>query len=294
MSGLDYDQLKMVGEAFAGTRGNGWVRANCPLCAFDYKMSLGLNRATGGFNCFKCGVTGWLPPDLRDFETAAFPEDAPVKELPPAEELGLPEGFVPIYEEPGWSAAIFDPARAYLRGRRNPISDEVAAAVGVGSTAWGWLSGRVIIPLWVGGKCMGWVGRDFTGTAHLPYLYPANLGRHEVLFNRDALLVETDVPVMVVEGCFDALPYWPDAVACLGKPIGAHQALFLAACRPVVIVLDGDAWEEGWVLHLALKHAGLKRVGFVRLPPKEDPGSVNPAWLWQKVLEAVNVTASGS
>ena len=68
-------------------------------------------------------------------------------------------------------------------------------------------------------------------------------------------------------------------VACLGKPNEAHLALLQEARRPVVVVLDGDAWEEGEALSLRLRFEGL-RAGFVRLPPKTDPDEVSPALVW--------------
>jgi hypothetical protein len=109
--------------------------------------------------------------------------------------------------------------------------------------------------------------------------------RAKFLYNQAALYVETDAPVLIVEGVFDALPYWPHAVACLGKPGEVHRWLMTEAKRPIAVVLDGDAWEEGWGLSEWLRTEVNVPVGFVRLPPCTDPGSVDPAWLREEAKQ---------
>jgi len=280
---INWEEAEKVARAFAGHTAKGWIRTNCPLHE-DYKESLGLNTKTGGYHCFKCGIRGWIPPELRDL--LPIDEEDDDKPAEPPKVMTLPEGFIRIYEEPGLSAQIFEPARNYMRGRKNPISDSICAAVGVGAVLSGWLVGRVIIPLYDRGTVKGWVARDYTKRASLPYLYPKGLDRSSTLFNMDALLVETDEPLLICEGCFDALPYWPDAVACLGKPIEAHIKLFRQAKRPLVVTLDGDAWEEGWAFAMKLRHILGRHVGFVRLPADEDPGTIDPNWLREKARAA--------
>lgn len=275
---FDRDQAEKVAAAFAGHIGRGWIRANCPLCVEDHKISMGLNTSTGGYNCFKCQTTGWLPPEFRDWEALDPPEVAPIERSV----IQMPEGFVHIYEEPGWSAGLFDRARDYMERRK--ISASTCAAAGIGAVTRGWLVGRVIIPIVEDNICRGWVARDYTGTADRPYMYPKGMTRMGCLYNAETLRDELDEPALIVEGCFDALPYWPDAAACLGKPLESHLPLILAAKRPVVVCLDGDAWEEGWSFALKARHLGA-RVGSVKLPAGEDPGSIDPDWLRGKARQ---------
>jgi DNA primase len=110
--------------------------------------------------------------------------------------------------------------------------------------------------------------------------------RGEVLYNHTALHVETERPVMVVEGVFDALALWPHAVAVLGKPSHFQVDALASAKRPVAIVLDGDAWQEGYALAMRLRLAG-QRAGSVTLPPKTDPDEVDRAWLEAAVAECI-------
>jgi DNA primase len=90
----------------------------------------------------------------------------------------------------------------------------------------------------------------------------------------------------VVEGVFDALALWPDAVAVLGKPSDQQVDALINAKRPVVIVLDGDAWLEGKWLAARLCLRG-KRAGHIRLPPGVDPDEVDRKELEQQAMEAL-------
>lgn len=239
------------------------------------------NLLTG--NCFKCGTTGWLLPQLMDLQEWEV-EDVDVEREPPQ----LATGFVPLYHGDGLGSSALEPARAYLR--RRGITDEIGEAADIGTAVWGWLSGYVIVPIpnyenpeapW-----KGWFARDYTGFKEQKHRYPKRMSRLDTLWNEQALWERTDEPVIVTEGILDALPYYPDGVACLGKPIDAHVQLFLRAQRPIVMCLDGDAHEEGWAYAMKLRFLGLRAFS-VRLPPNQDPNSVDPQWLREQVQNAV-------
>jgi DNA primase len=112
--------------------------------------------------------------------------------------------------------------------------------------------------------------------------------RGKILYNAKALYADSTLPIIAVEGVFDALPYWPHAVAFLGKPSYEQIEMLYETDRPVVVVLDGDAWRESWALAERLKLAG-KKAAMVRLPPKTDPNDVDRKWL---VLEARKAIAT--
>jgi DNA primase len=106
------------------------------------------------------------------------------------------------------------------------------------------------------------------------------------LFNHTALLQETDVPLIVVEGVFDAIPHLPHAAALLGKPTDDQIALLATTQRPVAFALDGDAWEEGWAWAEHLRFKGV-HAGSVKLPPGKDPNDISPTWLARKAKESI-------
>lgn len=284
-----------VVQAFSGrldTRRD-WVRAQCPMCVElegkdDHKESLGYNHWTGRYKCFKCGSWGYLPIRLR-VELADASEIVELERRREDKVLQPATGFGYLFEEPGWSSGSMDWARKYLRDpvdakpRGRGLPDDVSRAAGLGAALIGPLGGRVIVPIPdyanPDGPWRGWVARavyDMPGI--MPYRYPKGFVREGLLYNEPALYVETNDPVYVVEGCFDALALWPDAVAVLGKPLESQMPLFLRARRPIAVALDGDAFTDAQKLAWDLQHRG--KIAFaLRLPPKKDPDDVGKSWL---------------
>lgn len=292
MNLLPFEREELVAAAVAPkARAKGWVRVDCPLCPHergdeDRRQSLGLNFSTGGYNCFRCGSTGWVMPSLLDREDW---EDDPVTRAPvaPPDPVEVVPGLVELYSELGLAMQPLDPIRSYLTGRG--IEPEILREVGASAAPAGKLAGYAIIPIrdpyddlapW-----RGWFARDTTGTKKLKHRYARNMIRHGLLWNGSAIFAKTDEPVMVCEGILDALPYWPNAVATLGKPLHTHLDEFRAANRPVVVCLDGDSHGEGWAYAHKLRFLGV-RASHVRLPAAQDPNSVERDWLIERVREA--------
>ncbi len=260
--------------AVAGRRPNsrGTVRANCPFCVeavgkVDRRQCLHLNTRTGKWGCFRCDSYGWLAGFEGLLET---PE--PVV-APPS----LPAEWVPLWCSPGLDSYACEPAREYLASRH--VGARIQEAARIGACTRGPMAGRVVVPIdGPGGVLAGWVGRSWVPDVPRKYLYASGMQRQSLVYNGDVLQEETETPVLVVEGVFDCFPFWPDAVAVLGKPSEGQVGVLAAARRPVVVVLDGDAWEEGRSLAWRLRFDGA-RAGFVRLPACLDPDEVDPAWL---------------
>lgn len=270
--------------ALAGARrsAGGWWRANCPYCAIDTgkpdrRQSLGIKPVISFFMCFKCGTRGRLrevPDDVLVMEARA----AKLRGEAPPPIKAPPEGFEPIWDEDAWSSLFLEEPRSYLAGRG--VTREIAQEAQIGICSDGYLAQRIIVPVldidqhtW-----LGYSARDWTSKQDPRYRYPRGMARGVLLYNWAALYEPTDVPLIFVEGVFDALPYWPDASAALGKPGDYHRRLLLGAERPIAVCLDGDAWEEGWALSEYLQLNG-KPAGAVRLPPGSDPNNVDHDWL---------------
>lgn len=262
--------------ARARRSGNGWWRATCPFCPIrvgkdDKRQSLGIFAGSAVYHCFRCGTKGKLD---RDQVPSAILDDAPPEDVGPVNHAP-PEGYVPLWEEPGLSALSLEEARAYLHGRG--VHEDVWRAARIGACTKGRHFGRVVLPIIAPstGEWLGYVARAWAPSS-LPYLNTPGMRR--VLYNHEALHVETDAPAIIVEGIFDAISVWPDGVAVLGKPSHEQIDAFRTARRPIAIVLDGDAWEEGWALAQLLRFDGV-RAGSVRLPPKLDPDEIPSAEL---------------
>ena len=266
-----------------------WARLCCPLCDArtgkeDKRSSLSVNTETGYYQCWKCAAKGWVPSigDGRPLRDSGLP---PKTETQDAPVITPPQGFLPLSGH-GLTAVATADARRYLTGRGLP--PRVWEEVGIGCVLSGYYAGRVVVPVRdAAGVWRGWVARSWLPNPERKYLYPKGMVRRWAVFNSAALQVETSTPALVVEGVFDALPYWPDAVAVLGKPTRAHMDMLFSARRPVSIVLDGDAWRESWALAGKLRLAG-RRAGFVRLPPGDDPATVPTESLRERVTTSID------
>lgn len=266
-------------SAIAGHHPNssGWIRADCPFCVTDAgkedtTASLGVNADSGWFRCWRCGAEG----RLSGFEGVPQEQEEP-GERPP---LALPRGFVTA--DRAWDAVLADDAVEYLL--RRGVGREQAAQIGIGFCFSGFYEKRIVVPIYdAQGELANWAARTWDSAERMRYRYPP--GGRRVLFNGEALAVETDVPVLVVEGVFDAFPYWPNVVACCGKPTEQHIEELKKAHRPIVVTLDGDAWRECEALWMLLLCHG-KDARWLRLPAGEDPASVDADGLWEQALEA--------
>jgi hypothetical protein len=257
----------------------GWVRVHCPLCERngmtpDRRASLGYRPETGGFKCFRCEAHGRV-------QRAGYVAPPPT---PPSErdKVRLDIDFNPLHTDENINAISLAPAREFLIKRG--ITREHWRAANIGAAVSGYYAGRVIVPhVESFGKWWGFTARCWTQPDEdVPkVLYPANMDR-ERLYNEHALDISTPRPCLVVEGCLDAAWYLPDVVACLGKPTAAHYEKLRAAQRPLIIALDGDAWEEGDMLAFRLRFDGVNARAF-RLPPGEDPNSINPNTLREEL-----------
>jgi hypothetical protein len=255
----------------------GYVRANCPFClgkrgTEDRRQSFGVSGKTGKYECYRCGTWG----RLRGFiEEPTEREEVPYGVQPP-------EGFYPLA---GDTSLALAPARDYLfRGRG--VREELAASLGIGACASGRMGGRVVVPVF--GRAGDWLwysARSWVPKAEVPYLYPQG-NKRGLMFNGEALQVGSEIPLLVMEGVFDAIAHLPCAVAVLGKTTEDHLDGLAQARRPVVFVPDGDEWESGYALSLRLRLRGVVS-GAIRLPPRVDPDGIGKGELSDLAMEAL-------
>lgn len=287
---MDYatrDALVLEALAEARLRGS-WWRTNCPFCEgrvgkADRDKCLSIHAGGGGYTCFRCRSKGRVRlPGSHVVEAAATVRmDVDVIDPPP--------GFVPVGEGAGLSALSLEPARAYLRSRG--LEESIWQAAGIGACATGPYAGRVVVPVladdgrsWVGFSARLWTAKC---DKRLKYRNAVGEWKSRVVYNAAALSLPTDEPVYVVEGVFDALAHWPHAVAVLGDATDQQASILATACRPVVVVPDGDAWQKGWSLAMRLRLAGVE-AGAIQLPAGVDPDEVDGSWLWETAREALS------
>lgn len=270
-----YSEKQDLVEEALGERAGERVRAPCPLCIFLYGSrdkhgALSINTTTGWWRCFRCGACGRLrgygDDDVGDEEE---PESTPALDLPPE--------FLPL--ESG-SLVLRRALRYALETRR--VAPDAISTVGIGCALTGYWRNRLIVPIRdIDGKLITYVGRAMSDEGTQRKYQYAQAPRGSTLFNEAALLEDTQRPALIVEGTLDAVVdgVWPNAVAVLGKPTKRQLVSLATSHRPLVVVLDGDAWAEGWALARRLRLMGVP-AGSVRLPPKKDPDDVPAVDLW--------------
>jgi len=280
----------------ARSSGNGWWRLNCPYCLTrvgkeDRSRTLSVRDDSGYWHCFRCGVHGFL----RSGELRVLADRATEPRTVDGERPGPPPGF---YEITGDDSEALRPAREYVlrpvaEGGRG-LPPAVVAAARIGGCVSGRYFGRVVVPIVNGGPAwLGFSARDWTKRASIKYLYPRWMERGSLLYNAGALrdAARSDRPVFAVEGVFDALALWPDAVAFLGKPGDAQIAALACSLRPVCVLLDGDAHREGWGVAMRLRLEG-RAAGSVILPPRIDPDEVPRADIAAAAVRAIGSSSA--
>jgi hypothetical protein len=259
-----------------------WTRAHCPFCLLtkgtpDRNRSLGVHDS-GHYHCFRCETKGYLGRKLD-------PNFDLLSELKAQEKkvtFDPPEGYIPIYKEPGLSSLTTLAPRKYLISRG--IGEKIWKYAKIGVTFQGYFRRRIIVPvrdehdLWV-----GFVSRIWDKSGRRKYNYPKGMKR-DVFYDDKLLYEDTDKPLLIVEGVFDALPYAGVAMACFGKPTKNHIEKLKLAKRPIVMCLDGDAWKESYMISQRLRFHGVN-ASFLRLPPGEDPNTVPKHWLLNEAFK---------
>lgn len=281
-------------EVLEGAGGHGdYCRTQCPFCedrlgSTTNHKNFWVGRETGFFSCWRCGIKGRLHGFEDDDQYIPAPREATEPQAPqaPHVDLGPPVNYVSaVTRSPTVSVAV-----KYLRSRG--VTRSIAEDAKIGVCLSGPQEGRVVIPV------LGIDNRTWLGWSARLYRQPRwdgegkyqtcpGMDKGHVLFNLRALASTMQEPVLCCEGVFDAIQYFPHCVAFLGKPGDGHVDLLLASKRPIAICLDGDAHREAEALARRLRRLGRQNVGWVRLPARMDPNTVDPVRLRTVAADSV-------
>ena len=186
------------------------------------------------------------PPkrEPRKSPTSPPPESKPAREpLAKAEEIGSNKPL-------GFTLQNLDTDHAYLAERG--LTPETVTEFGLGYCAKGSMSGRIVIPIHnAKGELVAYGGRwPGEPTEECPkYKLPAGFKKSAELFNLHRAIREpADMPLVVVEGFFDAIKLWQHgvrkAVALMGSILSPAQEELLIrhtnAQSTVLLMFDED------------------------------------------------------
>lgn len=128
---------------------------------------------------------------------------------------------------------------------------------------------RIVIPIYMDDKCVGWQGRDVTDNASLPYLSPLGFSRSSILLGIDCIEKDYEFAILT-EGPFDFLKVasLPNTLCSLGKQVTKDQIALikkLTTVKKVYLALDPDACALFDSIACALEPT---QEVFLMLPPK--------------------------
>jgi len=264
--------------------GQGWYSVVCKVCN-DHarkgkRAGFRFDGETVGYNCFNCGHTALFDPSehrtlSRDMTTALEAFGLKKEDWQPVlfalmsteHDLTLKnkrrENYGPaVIELPPYITPLIDNgdeidqyAIEYLLKERGIDWKQHPFFIGrktshPSSKRW---YARLILPFYKDGKLIFYQGRDLTETRQQKYLSPDS-PRENIVYGYEQIQKETDDPLYIVEGWFDA--WHLEGVAVLGNKMTSHQIHWInQSRRPKVVIPDrfGDghrlaeqALELGW------------------------------------------------
>lgn len=193
--------------------------------------------------------------EKKDADTLKVPE----KKIPPLKFFDIPPHFY-LLRDAGLDNTVASAARKYLY-KEYRLSEESypfylstgQAGAGEKSAQVKNLVGRIIIPFFKNNKMIYYQARALDDETKPKYLN-MDIPKTNIIFNMDVLYRNTDRPLYVFEGVFDAMHV--DGVAVMENNVTSNQIEILnKSPRPKVVVPDrnGDskklveiALEEGW------------------------------------------------
>jgi hypothetical protein len=239
--------------------GTGWFPILCKVCNDTGKKGpragFKFDTEAVGYHCFNCSIKTKYDP-----ETHANVPDKLVQVL---RAFGVPEGeweqvnFAnlakrdkgQIKTQPKASRTSFEPSVVPLPSHFYPLAEaspndqwaEVTKAYlesrGIDHTSYSFMLSeksrdpivskwykRVIIPIYKDSNLIYYIGRDLTSKAQKKYLSPSYT-KEKVMYGFTEVFRETDEPLYIVEGWFDAFAI--NGVAILGNEISEAQANWL-------------------------------------------------------------------
>jgi hypothetical protein len=264
----------------------------CPKCnPPHHKPKLFVNRHTFKSHCFVCGFKAY------DLESLAYKLKKSLKyekgcttnivdelhkvllnqkENQGNKSIRLPNGLLPICNE----ATFIGKQYLIKRGLSEEDMWKWRLMYGVESDFKFNMRGRIVFPSFdENGELNYLVGRATwqpkdKDAFFMSYRQPPNLKKYDIIFNE--LDIDWNRPVVLVEGVFDAIGL-PNSIPLLGKSLEPHWKLFQKLIEnkcDIILMLDGDAYDEQFRIAANLKAYGAKNVSCIWLPLHMDPGSL--------------------
>ena len=273
--------------------GKGEVYFTCAFC-HNQSKKFAVNVNKNVFHCWHCGAKGRSlitlfkrldvsPSQLRELRSLLSEEH--IKNYVEEEvttHLHLPPGFKPLWK-PTQSIHYLNAIR-YLRNRGITGNDILRYQMGY--TIEGPYANRIIIPSYDDtGKLNYFIARSFYDSG-MKYKNPP-VSKNVIMFESQ---INWKIPIVLVEGAFDAMAVRRNAIPLLGKfvPRKLMKALIQHKVKDVYIALDDDAITEAREIERTLASNGMN-VKLVNLD-KKDPSELGFVDTWKCIEQAESST----
>jgi len=289
----DFEQIvelleNMLGNYKMHNDHKGQISFDCPVCSHeikgldegDGKGNLEINYKIGVYKCWSCGEThethGSLHKLIKRYGTK---KQLQFYELIRPEDVDQRHKITKIAKLPNeflsFSTAstglklthYYRQAYAYIKKRN--ITDDMLKKHNIGFAYDGLFANRIIIPSYdINGKLNYFIARSYLQKSKMKYKNP-DVQKEIIIFNEQ--LIDWNRTIYLVEGAFDSI-FVDNSIAMLGKVMGEflYSKLYSTA-KEIVIVLDGDAWEDAQKLYHKLNTGKLfGKVWVVKMPIDKD------------------------
>lgn len=224
----------------------------CPKCN-HHKPKLEINFHTNekGENPFECWVCGFKGRTVRSLlkqlqvpaeqahEILKYIGRGEERQYAPVKAVELPKEFQPIYNA-STTSIIANKVRKYLYNRGFTDKDFIKYNIGYCNT--GEYAGRIIVPSYNEHNQLNFfIARTFEDAYH-KYRNP-EASKDIIGFEN---LINWNMPIVLVEGVFDAIAVRRNAVPILGKSLSTAliKKIVSSELEDIYIALDKDAFKK--------------------------------------------------
>jgi len=266
----------------------GQITFDCPVCSYeikgldhgDEKGNLEVNYLQNVYKCWSCCEThethGTLNNLIKKFGTnrqlkkyKLLKPDEYVKHEKQYKKIKLPNEFISFKEISNGLKLThhYKAAINYLRKRN--ITEDKINKFNIGFCYDGFYSNRIIIPSYDSENELNYfIARSYESKPFLKYRNP-EAEKEKIIFNEH--LINWNEPISIVEGAFDSI-FVPNSIPLLGKNMSEKLFdLLYDKAIEIIIILDGDAWDNAEKLYYKLNGGRLfGKVWVVKLPKDKD------------------------
>lgn len=279
----------------------------CPFC-YHHKPKLSINFGTtdtsklGFWKCWVCNESGkrfWtllqrlgcsrkeILEFLKDYQNSYigrpyFDEETPGPRGRQGIRISLPREYKPLWKSS--SGFEYPNAKKFLKGRG--ITEQDIHRYQIGYCEDGLYKSRIIIPSYDNEMKLNYFVSRCYYDSPIKYKNPP-VSRNNIIFEN---LINWKMPVVLVEGMFDAIAVRRNCIPLLGKIMSDKLKQTLIKTKPpeVYVMLDRDAQKEAMEIEQYLKFFNIN----VKLvtPTDTDPSDLGFEKSWEVIGDATKST----